>query len=94
MRVLLIDSNTKEFPAYLEKMATVGEPLELLYTDTIEAGIKQIKKGGIRLVLLAKSLVGFLKQIENIDPAMKIIAISGPKDKAFSKLGRLNAQPL
>lgn len=90
MKMLLIDGNTKEFPAYLENMAKIAQPLELLYTDTVEAGLKQIKKGGIGLVLLATPLFSAKNRILNLDPDLKIIAISGPKDKAFLDLKHWN----
>ncbi|MEI6806188.1 MAG: hypothetical protein WCK49_06735 [Myxococcaceae bacterium] len=83
MKMLLIDGNTKEFPAYLENMAKIAQPLELLYTDTIEAGLRQIKKGGIGLVLLAGPLFSSGNRIRDLDPDLKIIEISGPKDKVF-----------
>ena len=86
MKMLLIDDNTVEFPAYLEHMAKIERPLELLYTDTIAAGLKQIKKGGIELVLLAQPLFSAEAQIKELNPKLKIIAISGPRDKAFSEL--------
>lgn len=88
--MLLIDGNTKEFPAYLEKMARIAQPLELLYTDTIEAGLKQIKKGGIGLVLLASPLFSAKNKILDLDPNLRVIAISGPKDKAFLDLKQLH----
>lgn len=90
MKMLLIDGNTKEFPAYLAKMAKISQPLELLYTDTIEAGLKQIKKGGIGLVLLAKPLFSAENRIRDLDPDLRVIAISGPKDKVFLDLKQLN----
>lgn len=86
MKMLLIDGNTKEFPAYLENMAKIEKPLELIYTDTISAGLKQIKKGGIHLVLLAQPLFSAQAQIKKLSPDLKIIAISGPRDKAFLDL--------
>ena len=89
MKMLLIDGNTKEFPAYLENMAKIDKPLELLYTDTIAAGLRQIKKGGIHLVLLAQPLFSAQAQIRELSPGLKIIAISGPSDKAFLDLKNL-----
>ena len=90
MKMLLIDGNTKEFPAYLENMANIAQPLELLYTDTVEAGLRQIKKGGIDLVLLATPFFSARSKIFDLDPDLKIIAISGPRDKAFLDLKHLN----
>jgi len=85
MRMLLIDDNTKEFPAYLESMSKFSEPIELLYTDTIRAGLKQIKKGGINLVLLAKPLFLAEVQIHELDPELEVLSIEGPQDKFFLK---------
>ncbi|MES2503372.1 MAG: hypothetical protein V4534_00665 [Myxococcota bacterium] len=84
--MLLIDGNTKEFPAYLESMSKLGKPLELLYTDTIQAGLKQIKKGGISVVLLAKPLFSAQAKINKLDPDLKVLQIDGPSDKAFLDL--------
>lgn|SRR3989338_2961599 len=89
MKMLLIDGNTKEFPAYLEKMAKIDKPLELLYTDTVAAALRQIKKGGVNLVLLAQPLFSAQAQIRELSPGLKIIAISGPTDKAFLDLENL-----
>ena len=86
MKMLLIDANTKEFPAYLENMAKIAQPLELLYTDTIEAGLRQIKKGGVGLVLLARPLFSSENKIRDLAPDLKIIEISGPRDRVFSTL--------
>lgn len=86
MRMLLIDGNTKEFPAYLESMSKVGKPVELLYTDTVEAGLKQIKKGGIGLVLLARPLFSAQSRIQKLDPDLRVLEIEGPSDKVFLNL--------
>lgn len=94
MKMLLIDGNTKEFPAYLENMSKIAQPLELLYTDTVAAGLRQIKKGGISLVLLAKPLFSAKTRICNLNPDLKVIAISGPKDKVFLDLKQFNDPPV
>ncbi len=83
MKLLLIDGNSKKFPAYLESMSRLEGPVELLYTDTIQAGIKQIKRGGIGLVLLAKPLFSAQAEINQVDPELKVLQIEGPTDKFF-----------
>jgi two-component system cell cycle response regulator len=90
VKVLLIDGNTKEFPAFLQMMANVeanrnaDRPLELIYTDTLGAGLKQISKGGINLVLLGQPLpLGEEKEsidkIRDLAPKLPIVAIAATK---------------
>ena len=92
VKVLLIDGNTKDFPAFLRMMATaeaqrtVDRPLELLYTDTLESGLRQITKGGINLVLLGHPLEDktALDKIREAAPQIPVVAIAAHKHEKLA----------
>lgn len=94
-KILLIDGNTKDFPAFLQMMARVEseretrDPLELLYTDNLSAGLKQVAKGGISLVLIGHPLpqgdeesVEILKKMA---PSLPVVAISTARHKKLAE---------
>ncbi len=94
VKILLIDGQTKDFPAFLQMMATIeakrttDRPLELIYTDTLTSGLKQLLKGGINLVLLGHPLpMGeeeAIVKIHEIAPHIPIIAVAANKHKKLA----------
>jgi DNA-binding NarL/FixJ family response regulator len=94
VKILLIDGQTKDFPAFLQMMATIeakrttDRPLELIYTDTLTSGLKQLAKGGINLVLLGHPLpMGEEEAIAKINetaPLVPIIAVAANKHKKIA----------
>ncbi|MDA0712982.1 MAG: hypothetical protein O2897_03235 [bacterium] len=94
IKILLIDGQTKDFPSFLQMMATIESkrtsdaPLELIYTDTLASGLKQLLKGGINLVLLGHPLpMGEEKAIEKIreiNGTLPVIAVAANKHKALA----------
>ena len=94
-KILLIDGNTKDFPAFLQMMAQVEseretrDPLELLYTDNLSAGLKQVAKGGISLVLIGHPLPQgdeeSVKILKKMAPALPVVAISAAKHKKLAE---------
>lgn len=91
VKILLIDGQTKDFPAFLQMMATIeakrttDRNLELIYTDTLTSGLKQLIKGGINLVLLGHPLpMGeeeAIEKVREIAPEIQIIAVAANKHK-------------
>ena len=91
VKILLIDGQTKDFPAFLQMMATIEAKrttdgnLELIYTDTLTSGLKQLIKGGINLVLLGHPLpMGeeeAIEKVREIAPEIQIIAVAANKHK-------------
>lgn len=94
VKILLIDGQTKDFPAFLQMMATIeakrttDRPLELIYTDTLTSGLKQLVKGGINLVLLGHPLpMGeeeAIEKVREIAPEIHIIAVAANKHKKLA----------
>lgn len=94
IKILLIDGQTKDFPAFLQMMATIeaqratNASLELIYTDTLASGIKQIAKGGINLVLLGHPLpMGeeeAIQKIRELNTTLPVIAVASSKHKKIA----------
>ncbi|MBH1989228.1 MAG: hypothetical protein I8H75_02625 [Myxococcaceae bacterium] len=92
MKILLIDDNLNDFPMYLEKVAFLRSPLELLYTNTVESALKQIEKGGVHLVFLGKSFQKKSSLLREQHPHLDVVGIKGPNDRAFSMLKTLSCK--